>query len=122
MRGCCDNSPFFKTSDNGCNNIINDKHHSDNTNIMEHNKIGGVELRHNFATMLLWEQVTGQPFALANVTDIVKYAYICYIDAGGEGKDLVAFARELTNDHVEALMAQMMANTPKVAEEGKKKA
>ena len=122
MRGCCDNSPFFKTSDNGGNNIIDDKHHSDNTNIMEHNKIGGVELRHNFATMLLWEQVTGQPFALANVTDIVKYAYICYIDAGGEGKDLVAFARELTNDHVEALMAQMMANTPKVAEEGKKKA
>ncbi len=85
-----------------------------------------IELKHNFATMLVWEEVTGKPFSLASVTDIVKYAYVCYLDAGGKDVDLLEFSRQITAEEIEALIAQMKSNSPRLddgsGDESKKKA
>ena len=85
-----------------------------------------IELKHNFATMLVWEEVTGQPFTLASVTEIVKYAYICYLDAGGKDVDLLEFSRQITAKDIESLVEQMKSNTPRLddgsGDGGKKKA
>lgn len=83
-----------------------------------------VKLVHNFTTMLLWEEITGKPFELNGVGDVMKYMYLCFRHSGGdENTTLEEFCDAMRPEDVEDFRAQMeWKGDGTTQEDGKKKA
>lgn len=72
-----------------------------------------VDIKHNFCTMLLWEEITKKPFELSGVGDVLKYMYLCFRHSGGDEKvTLEEFCDSLTPGDVDNFRLQLQGETP----------
>lgn len=73
-----------------------------------------MNIKHNFKTMLVWEEVTEKPFNLETLTDIIKYLYVCYTCYNDEDISLLDFAERLTQNDLDCFLKQLGTDKKKV--------